>query len=125
MQARNPKYNGYGTVDCEIWTEKYGWVPFTANPNDSSEECRKIYAECANGKCGKIAKYTPPPPPTREEIEAEKEELRKAMIRNEVMPLFIEAQAGIKSDTLWRGKLVEIDQKISQMSDNEVIEPSI
>lgn len=34
---RNPRYNAFGTIDCEINHPVHGWIPFTADPNDAEE----------------------------------------------------------------------------------------
>lgn len=34
MNFRNPKYNEFGTIDCEIEHPVWGWIPFTADPSD-------------------------------------------------------------------------------------------
>jgi hypothetical protein len=34
MQWRNPVRNAFGTIDLEINHPKYGWIPFTADPDD-------------------------------------------------------------------------------------------
>lgn len=71
MQVRKPKFNAVGTVDCEVEHPAFGWIPFTASPDDVEEHGRTIYAEIMNGEHGEIAAYEPPPAPvyTREEIE--------------------------------------------------------
>jgi hypothetical protein len=38
MEYRNPKYNSNGTIDCEINHPQHGWIPFTANPEDTGAE---------------------------------------------------------------------------------------
>jgi len=34
MEYRNANYNIVGSIDCEINHPHYGWVPFTASPDD-------------------------------------------------------------------------------------------
>ena len=41
---RNPKYNQFGTIDCETNHPVYGWVPFTASPDDPEPSGRELYA---------------------------------------------------------------------------------
>jgi len=36
MEFRNPAYNRFGTIDCEINHLSLGWIPFTADPNDAA-----------------------------------------------------------------------------------------
>lgn len=43
MNYRNAKYNKYGTIDCEFLHPHYGWIPFTAGPEDSSEIGRALF----------------------------------------------------------------------------------
>jgi hypothetical protein len=35
-----------GTIDCDFEHPKYGWIPFTADPNDVEEHGRAIYEHC-------------------------------------------------------------------------------
>ena len=44
MNYRNPQYNHFGTVDCEIEHPTYGWMPFTASSDDPEEHGRELYA---------------------------------------------------------------------------------
>jgi hypothetical protein len=43
MKYRNAKYNEIGTIDCEIEHPEYGWIPFTASPDDCEEYGRGIF----------------------------------------------------------------------------------
>jgi len=56
-QTRNVTYNAYGTVDMEIDHPQYGWIPFTANPNDTEQLGRDLYAAAIAGTLGAIAPY--------------------------------------------------------------------
>ena len=61
MEFRNPAYNAYGTIDCEINHPQYGWIPHTI-PADENPELQ-----------ARAVKYNPkpyvaPPAPTQEEI---------------------------------------------------------
>lgn len=44
MQIRNPIYTATGNIDCEIEHPHFGWIPFTASPDDAEEHGRVIYA---------------------------------------------------------------------------------
>ena len=44
MNYRNPKMNDDGTIDCEIEHPVYGWVPFTASPDDVEAFGREMFA---------------------------------------------------------------------------------
>lgn len=36
MEIRNPRFNARGSIDCEINHPEFGWIPFTADPNDDA-----------------------------------------------------------------------------------------
>lgn len=71
MKYRNAKRNIYGTIDVEIEHPKYGWIPFTASPNDPEAHGRAIYAEVESK--GNPEPYTGKP---LQEVEAEREQAR-------------------------------------------------
>lgn len=59
--VRNPRYNHMGTIDCERDHPIFGWIPFTASPDDVEEHGRAIHAAIiASGM--PIAPYVPPEP---------------------------------------------------------------
>lgn len=45
MQYRNAQHNDTGGIDCEIEHPVYGWIPFTADPNDPEKHGRDIFVE--------------------------------------------------------------------------------
>jgi hypothetical protein len=107
MEARNPKYNAVGTIDLEIEHPVYGWIPFTANPDDA--EGAELYAQAVAGGYGAIAEYVPPEPPepvphTPEQIDA----LRQAAYQAESDPLFFKYQRGEATREEWLAKIAEI-----------------
>lgn len=57
MDIRNAKYNAAGTIDCEIGHPAFGWIPFTASPDDDTEYGPEIYALAL---LGDVAPYVPP-----------------------------------------------------------------
>lgn len=59
IEFRNPAYNAAGTIDVEINHERWGWIPFTASPDDDRDYGRAIYAEAIQGD---VAPYVPPEP---------------------------------------------------------------
>ena len=65
MDFRNPAYNAYGTIDCEINHPQYGWIPFTADPNDTGAKFDVAEVFAALGAAA--AAYVPP---TAEELAA-------------------------------------------------------
>ena len=55
--TRNITYNAHGTVDMEIDHPQYGWIPFTANPNDTEQLGVDLYNAAIAGTLGTIAPY--------------------------------------------------------------------
>lgn len=50
---RKPQYNGQGGIDCELHHPKFGWIPFTASPDDK-RSC-DLYDKMSNGSAGDVA----------------------------------------------------------------------
>jgi hypothetical protein len=44
IETRNEVRLENGNIDCEFNHPKYGWIPFTADPNDCEEHGRIIWA---------------------------------------------------------------------------------
>lgn len=57
MNYRNAKYNAFGTIDCEIEHPVYGWIPFTADPDD----VEPLGAEVFNAAKSSATAYVDPP----------------------------------------------------------------
>lgn len=90
MNVRNPRVSGNGGYNCEINHEIYGWIPFTAHPQDIVEFGRQVYQEIQEGHHGEIGTFVASVL-TKEEVES----LRKAAYANEFTGsdrLFAEAQ---------------------------------
>jgi hypothetical protein len=49
MNFKNAKYSENGLIDCEIEHPDFGWIPFTANPDDTERLGRDIYALALKG----------------------------------------------------------------------------
>jgi len=63
MEYRNPRYNAFGTIDCEINHRIYGWVPFTASPDDVEPLGRGVHKSAlASGPKDCVAPPPEPPP---------------------------------------------------------------
>lgn len=66
FEIRNAKFNAAGTIDVE-WNHPYfGWIPFTASPDDHMAHGRAIYEQALQGS---VAPYVVPSP-TPEQREA-------------------------------------------------------
>lgn len=59
MEIRNPAFNAFGTIDCEINHPVHGWIPFTASPDDPADHGKAIYAAASQMK---VAEYVEPEP---------------------------------------------------------------
>lgn len=57
---RNARHNGDGSIDLELEHPEWGWIPFTAVPDDSEQHGRAIHARALAGDAGDIAPYVPP-----------------------------------------------------------------
>lgn len=60
MKIQNPRYNEHGTIDVDLEHPVYGWIPFTATPDDVEPHGREIYRRAAAGECGPILPHQPP-----------------------------------------------------------------
>ncbi len=52
----NPRYNENGTIDVDINHPDFGWIPFTASPDDVEPHGRQIFADLKD----EATPYTPP-----------------------------------------------------------------
>ena len=107
MEIRNPVYNAFSTIDCEVNHPQFGWIPFTASPDDRPD----IYdAALAMGP----APYVPPPAPpapTPDELRAAAEAARQSAFQREADPLFFKWQAGEGTEEAWQAKRAEIRER--------------
>lgn len=67
MNYRNPTYTADGNIDCEVEHPKFGWIPFTASPDDVEEHGRDLFNRIPPEE---VALYVAPPA-TPEEVKAE------------------------------------------------------
>jgi hypothetical protein len=74
---KNPIYNQYNTIDCEINHPEHGWIPFTASPDDCEEHGKKLFEKIK--KNGNISPYLPP---SKEEVELEVRYERNRLLSN-------------------------------------------
>lgn len=60
--ARNPKWANaaHSAVDLEVEHAQYGWIPFTASPDDSEDHGRDLFSRAVAGEFGPIAEYVAP-----------------------------------------------------------------
>lgn len=62
MNTRKPKHNQDGTIDLEINHPVFGWIPFTASPEDVEASGRELFARAKAGDFGPVADYIAPAP---------------------------------------------------------------
>lgn len=60
MNARNPQHAPSGVINLEIEHATYGWIPFSASPNDSDKRGRDLYQRAIDGEFGAIELYIKP-----------------------------------------------------------------
>lgn len=94
-EYRNPKFNQHGSIDVEINHPSFGWIPFTADPEDCEESGRALYgAILAEGK----EKITPYSGPSVDEIDLEM--WRETAIASEFQAKAALMQAGLLDDVI-------------------------
>lgn len=86
--VRNPQWAnaGHTAVDMEIDHVRFGWIHFSASPDDGEDHCRALYSAAVAGEFGVIAEYVAPPPPTPEQINAGIKADIVRMEREQIMP---------------------------------------
>ena len=103
MDIRNPVFTSDNRIDCEIEHPFYGWIPFTADPNDVEVHGQEIYAVAlAMGPVDYVAPAVVPP--TKEQ----QEQLRKWAYTAEADPLFFMSQRDEATVEEWQAKVQEI-----------------
>jgi hypothetical protein len=77
--AKDPRWADaeHTMIDCEIYHPTFGWIPFTASPDDVEAHGREVFAALSKGD---VAEYVPPPPPTIEELAAAARSQRNTLL---------------------------------------------
>lgn len=113
MDIRNAKYNEHGTIDCEIEHPVHGWIPFTADPDDSEQHGKDIHAALV--EAGGIDAYVAPvksPEEVAEELATQYIRDRAAAhlpIQDQLDMLYWDKANGTE---LWRDYVAEIKTRI-------------
>lgn len=68
MEYRNARYIEDGRIDCEINHPVYGWIPFTADPNDDVLFGRQMFEALKDIAVPYIPGSTPKEEPDRESM---------------------------------------------------------
>jgi hypothetical protein len=45
VEYRTPAFNASGSIDVEINHPDFGWIPFTASPDDCEDHGRQMFAD--------------------------------------------------------------------------------
>lgn len=77
--AKNPRWANaeHTAIDCEINHPRYGWIPFTASPDDVEAHGREVFDALF---VGDVLEYVPPPAPTTDELAAAARAHRNALL---------------------------------------------
>lgn len=68
--ARNPVYtNDHSMINLEINHPTYGWIPFTASPDDVEAHGKQLFARAQSGEFGTVED---PLPPSLETVKTQK-----------------------------------------------------
>lgn len=86
-EVKNLKYNWLDTIDLELNHPTYGWIPFTASPDDVEEHGKAIYAKAIAGDYGPIAPFVAPADIVGEEALNMLRQKRDDLLVTEVDPL--------------------------------------
>lgn len=103
MDIRNPIFTADNRIDCEIEHPNFGWIPFTADPNDVEQHGRDIYEMAlAMGPAPYVA------PPAYAPTKVDQESARRIAYTQEADPIFFMAQRGEATMDEWTAKVAEI-----------------
>ena len=69
-EIRNAQYNAAGTIDVEWNHPVYGWIPFTASPDDVTEYGRELFQRAQALEFGPVAPYVAPPVAREQQVAA-------------------------------------------------------
>lgn len=69
-EFRNAVFNAFGTIDCEINHPRFGWIPFTASPDDPEQSGRDIYDVVSQGEVGPYVPHPEPDPVVPDRVTA-------------------------------------------------------
>ena len=127
IEVRNAKYidENHIRLDCEVNHPEFGWIPFTADPEDPEEFGRLVHAEAIKGEG---EPYTPPPPPSPEEIRAAmppltRRQLRLGLLQNNISTDDIEAAiAAIEDPTERAAAQIEWEDATQYLRTHPLIE---
>jgi len=58
-QFENAHYDATGTITCDLLHPVFGWIPFTASPEDVEAHGRALFEHIR--MTGPVGPYVPPP----------------------------------------------------------------
>ena len=81
MEYRNPTYTVTGEIDCEINHPHFGWIPFTASPDDIEAHGKALFSEILSA--GGIAPYIAPSIPNEVLADAARAERNQLLVASD------------------------------------------
>lgn len=100
---RSAASNASGGIDCEVLHPEFGWIPYTASPDDRVEFGRRVWEAVS---ASEVANYVPP---SSEELRKSMPSLSPRQIRRVLLSIGIteaDVEAALEGDpdglTEWR-----------------------
>jgi hypothetical protein len=115
MKYRNPKYTVDGRIDCEIEHPDYGWIPFTADPNDPEEYGRNLFEQIKS--VGNITAYAAPPGPSEEDLAINVRDQRNRLLAGSDWTQVADAPVDKAAWVIYRQALRDMPQQSGFPSD--------
>ncbi|WKV20458.1 hypothetical protein 16Q_065 [Pseudomonas phage 16Q] len=57
VKIKNPRENGQGSYDCDVYLEDMGWIDYTVTSDDKFAIVTDMYERLESGEFGDIAEY--------------------------------------------------------------------
>jgi hypothetical protein len=109
MNYRNPIFTGNGWIDCEIEHPRYGWIPFTCDPEDEGAQfdTRALFDAMKD----EAAPYVPPAPPSDDDVAAQVRAERNRLLSSSDWTQVADAPVNQAAWTAYRQALRDIPQQ--------------
>jgi|GEM_PF-1150168 len=122
--VRKPNYNKQGNINCEVYHNEFGWIPYTATADDVELQGRVIYEAIMAGNCGEIAEYVEPEKTEAELIAEAEDQAAEYIVRIDAVATNNILWAQLTEDqqaelTTLRSELVSISDQDGYLSDIE------
>jgi hypothetical protein len=88
MEYRNAKHISKNRVSCEINSPRFGWIPYTLDPNDKDMRINNAAMLRKMNENGDVADYIPPTQSELDEVaERKARKTRDYLLKTEVDPI--------------------------------------